>query len=69
LIAAHRAKAVTPSTPQRNPVIKHDRSQYKARKHVERFFNKIKRSRAVATRRNKRDDDSPASVQPASIRS
>ena len=41
---------------------------YKHRNHVERFFNRLKHYRAVATRYDKRDDNFLASVQLASIR-
>ena len=41
---------------------------YKCRNLVERFFNKLKHFRAVATRYDKRDDNFLASVQLASIR-
>lgn len=41
---------------------------YKQRNQVERFFNKLKHFRAVATRYDKRDDTFLASVQLASIR-
>ncbi|NTJ45095.1 IS5 family transposase [Agrobacterium larrymoorei] len=41
---------------------------YKHRNAVERFFNKLKHFRAVATRYDKRDDNFLASVQLASIR-
>jgi transposase len=41
---------------------------YKMRNKVERFFNRIKHYRAVATRYDKRDDNFLASVQLASIR-
>ncbi len=41
---------------------------YKKRNAVERFFNKIKRFRAVATRYDKRDDNYLASVKLASLR-
>jgi len=68
LLAAQGAEAVIPSMPQRNPVIPHDREAYKARNMVERFFNKLKHFRAVATRYDKRDDNYLASVQLASIR-
>ena len=67
-LARQGAEAVIPSMPQRNPVIPHDREAYKARNMVERFFNKLKHFRAVATRYDKRDDNYLASVQLASIR-
>ena len=41
---------------------------YKERNHVERFFNKLKHFRAIATRYDKRDDNFLASVQLASLR-
>jgi len=41
---------------------------YKYRNLVERFFNKLKHFRAVATRYDQRDDNYLASVQLASIR-
>ncbi len=41
---------------------------YKKRNAVERFFNKIKHFRAVATRYDKRDDNYLASVKLASLR-
>ena len=41
---------------------------YKKRNLVERFFNKLKHFRAVATRYDKRDDNFLASVQLASLR-
>ncbi len=68
MIAAQGAQAVIPSMPQRNPVIPHDRERYRDRNCVERFFNKIKSYRAIATRYDKRDDNFMASVQLASIR-
>ena len=68
LIERQKAQAVIPSMPQRNPAIPHDREAYKARNLVERFFNKLKHFRAVATRYDKRDDNYLASVQLASIR-
>ena len=68
LIDARGASAVIPSMPQRNPTIPYDREAYKARNRVERFFNKLKHFRAVATRYDKRDDNYLASVQLASIR-
>ena len=41
---------------------------YRQRNQVERFFNKIKHFRAVATRYDKRDDNYMAGLQLASIR-
>ncbi len=41
---------------------------YRQRNRVERFFNKLKHFRAVATRYDKRDDNFLASVQLASLR-
>ena len=41
---------------------------YRQRNAVERFFNKIKHFRAVATRYDKRDDNYLASVKLASVR-
>jgi len=41
---------------------------YRQRNQVERFFNKLKHFRAVATRYDKRDDNFLASIQLASIR-
>ena len=41
---------------------------YRKRNQVERFFNKLKHFRAVATRYDKRDDNFLASVQLASLR-
>jgi transposase len=41
---------------------------YRYRNLVERFFNKLKRFRAVATRYDKRDDNFLASIKLASLR-
>ena len=48
------------------PAFSHD--LYKQRNAVERFFNKLKHFRAVATRYDKRDDNYLASVKLASVR-
>ena len=41
---------------------------YRYRNLVERFFNKLKHFRAIATRYDKRDDNFLASIQLASLR-
>ena len=45
-----------------------DRDLYRQRNVVERFFNKLKHFRAVATRYDKRDDNFEASITLAAIR-
>jgi len=45
-----------------------DKRLYRKRNLVERFFNKLKHLRAIATRYDKRDDNYLASVKLASIR-
>ena len=51
---------------KRRPAFDHE--LYKQRNLIERFFNKLKHFRAIATRYDKRDDNFLASVQLASIR-
>ena len=65
---ARGARANIRAMPQRviKPVFSH--ILYKQRNLVERFFNKLKHFRAVATRYDQRDDNYLASVQLASIR-
>lgn len=41
---------------------------YKQRNAIERFFNKLKHFRAIATRYDKRDDNYLASIKLASLR-
>ena len=45
-----------------------DKKLYKMRNVVERFFNKLKHFRAIATRYDKRDDNFTASIMLAAIR-
>ncbi len=54
--------------PNRRNVPAFSRFLYRYRNLVERFFNKLKHFRAVATRYDKRADNYLASVQLASIR-
>jgi transposase len=52
-IANARAEAVIPSTKSRSQAIPYDKHVYKERNLVERFFNKIKHFRRIATRYEK----------------
>ncbi len=54
--------------PQRRKPPSFNKRLYRKRNLVERFFNKLKQFRAVATRYDKRDDNYLACVQLASIR-
>ncbi len=67
-LAARGAFANIRLMPNRVKTFTFDANLYKARNAVERFFNKLKHFRAVATRYDKRDDNYLASVQLASIR-
>jgi transposase len=50
LIAGRRAEAVIPSTRSRSTRIPHDAIAYRLRNRIERFFNKLKHFRRIATR-------------------
>lgn len=52
-IQAVRAVPVIPFTKSRAAVSRHDKDLYKERNRVERFFNKLKQFRRVATRYDK----------------
>jgi transposase len=67
-LAARGAFANIRLMPNRVKSFPFDANLYKARNAVERFFNKLKHFRAVATRYDKRDDNYLASIQLASIR-
>jgi transposase len=54
LIAEAGAQAVIPSIASRKIVIPHDRLTYKLRNRIERFFNKLKHFRHIATRYDRR---------------
>jgi transposase len=53
VIAAAGAEAVMPSTRARSQAIPYDKEVYRERNLVERFFNKIKHFRRIATRYEK----------------
>jgi transposase len=54
LIGDAGAEAVIPSTRSRKIVIPHDRLAYRLRNRIERFFNKLKHFRHIATRYDRR---------------
>ena len=54
LIAEAGAKAVIPSNRTRKVLIPHDAIAYKLRNRIERFFNKLKHFRHIATRYDRR---------------
>lgn len=54
LIAAAQAEAVIPSKSNRTVHIPHDAVAYKLRNRIERFFNKLKHFRRIATRYDRR---------------
>ena len=67
-MAARGAWANIPPMPNRKRRPVFSAFLYRYRNLVERFFNKLKQFRAVATRYDKRDDNFLASVQLASTR-
>jgi transposase len=67
-MAARGAWANVKPMPNRKNVPAFSAFLYQYRNLVERFFNRLKHFRAVATRYDKRDDNFLASVQLASIR-
>jgi transposase len=54
LIAETGAQAVIPSTRSRKIAIPHDALAYRLRNRIERFFNKLKHFRHIATRYDRR---------------
>ena len=54
LIAAAKAEVVIPSKSNRKVQIPHDAIAYKLRNRIERFFNKLKHFRHIATRYDRR---------------
>jgi len=67
-LAARGARANVRAMPNRLKPPRFNKRLYRKRNLVERFFNKLKHFRAVATRYDKRDDNYLASVQLALIR-
>lgn len=53
LIESRGSLAVIPSKSNRKVAREHDKELYKERNHVERFFNRIKQYRGLATRYEK----------------
>ena len=54
LISNAGAEVVIPSTRARKIIIPHDRLAYRLRNRIERFFNKLKHFRHIATRYDRR---------------
>ena len=54
VIAEAGAQAVIPSIPSRKLIIPHDRLAYRLRNRIERFFNRLKHFRHIATRYDRR---------------
>jgi len=67
-LAARGARANVRLMPNRTNLPPFNKRLYRQRNLVERFFNKLKHFRAVATRYDKRDDNYLANVKLASIR-
>jgi len=65
-IAATKAEAVIPSKSNRKIQIPHDAIAYKLRNRIERFFNKLKHFRHIATRYDRRAIHFLAAIQLAS---
>lgn len=67
-LIARRALPNIKPMPNRKHVPAFDKTLYRQRNMVERFFNKLKHFRAVATRYDKTDDNFLASLHLAAIR-
>jgi transposase len=66
VIEEAKMEAVIPSKRNRKIQIPHDAQAYKLRNRIERFFNKLKHFRRIATRYDRRSDYFLAAVQLAS---
>jgi transposase len=67
LIDEAGAQAVIPSTASRKVQIPHDRLAYRLRNRIERFFNKLKHFRHIATRYDRRAVHFLAALHIASV--
>jgi transposase len=67
-LATRGARANVKLMPNRINLPPFNKRLYRKRNLVERFFNKLKHFRAVATRYDKRDDNYPAAIKLASAR-
>jgi transposase len=67
-IKARGAIANIPNMIRRKKRFRWTKALYRERNHVERFFNKLKQFRRIATRYDKRDDNYLAFLQLASVR-
>ena len=67
-LAARGARANVRAMPQRLNPPSFSKRLYRKRNLVERFFNKLKQFRAIATRYDKRDDNYLACIKLASVR-
>jgi transposase len=67
LITAAGAEPVIPSNPTRKVLIPHDAIAYKLRNRIERFFNKLKHFRRIATRYDRRATNFLACLYLASV--
>jgi transposase len=67
IIAQADAQAVIPSKITRKITIPHDATAYKLRNRIERFFNKLKHFRRIATRYDRRAEYFLAALHLASV--
>jgi transposase len=66
MIEEAEAEAVIPSKRNRKIIIPHDAAAYRLRNRIERFFNKLKHFRRIATRYDRREIYFLAAIQLAS---
>ena len=68
LIGSQGALAVIPPTRSRKVRRRYHRPLYRERNHVERFFNRLKQMRGIATRYDRRPDNFLAAIKLAAAR-